>query len=79
MKALPVNFGFDFAEDAKKVFDSLKNREPLSVPEEIITEEHLLIDNMVADYFGFRDMLENIREALIEQVNFRLNRARPKK
>ena len=53
MKALPVNFGFDFAEDAKKVFDSLKNREPLSVPEEIITEEHLLIDNMVADYFGF--------------------------
>ena len=79
MKVLPIDFGFDFAEDAKKVFDSLKNREPLSVPEEIITEEHLLIDNMVADYFGFRDMLENIREALVEQINFRLNRARSPK
>ncbi len=79
MKALPVNFDFDFADAAKEVFDSIKHREPMSVAEEISTEEHLLIDEMVAEYFGFSDVLENIRVALVDQVNFRLNRARPEK
>ena len=79
MKALPANFDFDFADAAKDVFDSIKHREPMSVAEEISTEEHLLIDEMVAEYFGFSDVLENIRVALVDQVNFRLNRARPEK
>lgn len=79
MKMLPINFNFGFAEDAKKVFASLRNREPMPVIKEVYTEEHLLIDNMVADYFGFQDNLEDIRDALIEQVNFRSTRAKPKK
>ena len=79
MKTLPVNFSFDFAEDAKEVFESVKNREPMSVAEEIYTDEHVLIDDMVAAYLGFKDMLEDIRETLVRQVDFRLSRARSKK
>ena len=75
MKTLPVDFRFDFADDAKEVFDSIKNREPMPVSEEIYTKEHLLIDDMVADYFDFPDMRENIRNTLVDQVNFRLTRA----
>ena len=77
MKTLPVNFSFDFAEDAKEVFESIRNREPMSVAEEIYTDEHLLIDDMVADSLGFKDMLEDIRETLVRQVDFRLSKAQP--
>ena len=76
MKLLPIDLGFDFAEEAKGVFEQLKDREPKPVPEEVYTAEHLLIDDMVARYFGFADSQENIRQALIEQVNFRMSRAR---
>ena len=79
MKTLPINFNFDFAHEAKQVFDSLKNREPLPVAKEIDTDEHVLIDDIVADYFGFQDRLEDIRNTLIEQVNFRLSRAKSSK
>ena len=76
MKLLPIDLGFDFAEDAKKVFAMLKDRDPKPVAEEVYTEEHLLIDDMVARYFGFADVQESIRQALVEQVNFRMSRAR---
>ena len=76
MKTLPVDFDFDFADNAKKVFDSVGDREPMSVAEESYTEDHLLIDDMIADYFGFMDMRERIRDALIEKVDFRTNRVR---
>ena len=76
MKTLPVDFNFDFAVDAKQVFDSVRDRKPMSVVEEIYTQEHLLIDNMVANYFGFKDMRKRIRDALIERVRSRTNRAR---
>ena len=79
MKMLPIDFNFDFEREAKQVFEMLKDREPLPVAKEIQTDEHLLIDDIVADYFGFQDRLEDIRNALVEQVNFRLIRARSKK
>ena len=79
MKMLPIAFNFDFSADAKKIFRCLKNREPLPVVEEIATEEHLLIDSIVADYFGFGEMEEKIRDSLLEQVNFRITRAQPSK
>ena len=75
MKALPIDFDFNFSQDSKKVFDSIKNREPMPVLEEIQTQDHLLIDEIVADYFDFADMQQTIRDVLVEQVNFRLNRA----
>ena len=52
MKALPINFGFDYGTDARAVFEALKFREPLPVSEEVYTNEHLLIDDMVADYLN---------------------------
>ena len=73
MKTLPINFDFDFGNDAKHVFDLLKNREPLPVSEEIYTKEHLLIDDIVAGYFGLSSQKEAIRDTLINQVNFRLS------
>ena len=76
MKMLPIGFNFDFAHEAKQVSEMLKDREPLTVSKEIYTDEHLLIDDIVADYFGFQDRLEDIRNTLIEQVNFRLSRAK---
>ena len=79
MKMLPIDFNFDFGQEAKQVFAKLKDREPLPVAKEINTDEHLFIDDMVADYFGFQDRLEDIRNTLVEQINFRLTRARSKK
>ena len=75
MKTLPIGFNFGFVKDAKKAFNNIKDREPLPVWEEIWTEEHLFIDNIIADYFGFTDMQKSVRDTLIEQVNFRLGRA----
>ena len=77
MKTLPINFSFDFGNEAKHVFELLRNREPLPVSEEIYTEEHLLIDEIIAGYFGLSDQQEAIRDTLINQVDFRLSRARP--
>ena len=79
MKTLPIDFNFDFAHEAKQVFNMLKDREPLPVGKEIYTDEHLLIDDMVAGYFGFQNRMEDIRNILIEQVNFRLSRAKSSK
>ena len=79
MKMLPIAFDFDFSADAKRIFRRLKNREPLPIAEEIVTEEHLRIDEIVADYFGFEDMKEEIRDALLDKVNFRMTRAQPPK
>ncbi len=77
MKTLPVNFDFDFAGDAKKVFDLIRPREPLPVSEEVYTREHLLIDDMIADFFNISSQIEAIRQALINHVSFRLSRAQP--
>ncbi len=76
MKALPVDFSFDFANDAKQVFESSRTREPLAVREEVFTEDHLAIDDMVARYFGFSHQQQGIRDALVEHVNSRLSRAK---
>ncbi len=75
MKTLPVNVSFNFAKDAKEVFESIKDREPMSVSEEIYTDEHVLIDDMVADALGFKDLLESIKETLVRQVDSRLSKA----
>ena len=75
MKMLPITFNFDFSADAKRIFRALKNRAPLPVTEEIGTKEHLLIDEIIADHCGFRGMEERIKNALLEQVSFRISRA----
>ena len=79
MKMLPIAFDFDFSADARKIFHALKNREPLPVAEEVVTEEHLLIDEIIADYFGFRKSDEQIRNALRNQVHFRVTRSQAQK
>ncbi len=78
MKALPIGFKFDFANDARSVFDIIRNREPLPVSQEVYTKEHLLIDDMVADCLGFRNVQDSIRQTLVEQIDFRIARSRPK-
>ena len=75
MKALPINFAFDFAGKAKEVFKALEDRAPLPLAQEINTDEHLAIDQMVFDYFGFADMQSDTRSELIAQVAFRTNRS----
>ena len=75
MKALPINFDFDFAAQARQVFIDIQDRKPLPVQEEVYTQEHLRIDAMVADCLGFADKQDDIRNTLVEQVSFRLSRA----
>ena len=75
MKALPIDFDFDFADEAKAVFKVLKDRTPLPLAQEIRTDEHTAIDQMVFDYFDFSGMQNDTQERLLEQVAFRTRRS----
>ncbi len=75
MKALPINFDFDFADKAKTVFEALTSRAPLPLAQEIRTNEHLAIDQMVFDYLGFSDTQNDTRSELLAQVTFRTSRS----
>ena len=76
MKTLPIDFRFDFADRARAVFELLKERGPLPVAQEVRTDEHLAIDEMVSKFFGLEDRQESIRRDLIRQVAFRNERAK---
>ena len=76
MKTLPIDFRFDFADRARAVFELLKERGPLPVDQEVCTDEHLAIDEMVSKFFGLEDRQESIRRDLIRQVAFRNERAK---
>ena len=78
IKRLPIRFNFDFANEAKQALERIRHREPRSVSEEIYSDEHLFIDEIVSEYFGFSKVQEDIRETLVKQVNFRQTRARSK-
>ncbi len=75
MKALPIGFSFDFADEAKAVFNRLKRRAPLPLAQEICTDEHSAIDQMIFGYFGFSELLNDTREQLLNQVAFRNRRS----
>lgn len=76
LKALPVGFSFSFAEEARKMLDRMGTREPLPVWDEVETEEHRLIDEMVGEELGFAGKEDLIRELLLTQVSFRRARSR---
>lgn len=75
MKVLPTQFSFTFAEDARSVYLRLKSRRPYSVEDELATDEHILIDQMVGSYFGIGHRTEDIRRTLLELVRFRCRRS----
>ena len=75
LKALPVSFDFDFADEAKEVFNVLRGRGPLPVAQEVHTVEHLAIDQMVFNYLGFSKRQDYVREQLLELVAFRTSRS----
>ncbi|MCY4414722.1 MAG: Eco57I restriction-modification methylase domain-containing protein [Chloroflexi bacterium] len=75
LKTLPVSFDFDFADEAKEVFSVLRGRSPLPVAQEVHTDEHLAIDQMVFDFLGYSEQQDDIREQLLELVAFRTSRS----
>ena len=75
LKTLPVEFDFDFADEAKAVFKILKGRAPLPLAKEIRTDEHMAIDRMVFNYFEFSRIQNDTREQLLELVTFRTSRS----
>ena len=75
MKLLPVGFDFSFGHEARNVFQRLRRRDPLPAIEEISTEEHRDLDNMVGEYFGYQEMCQDIVDTLKQTVNFRINRS----
>lgn len=74
MKLLPVGFDFSFGRDARNIFQRFR-RNPLPVVEEISTAEHRYLDEMVGEYFGYKEMCRDITETLMQIVNFRINRS----
>ena len=76
IKQLPMNFNFDFADGARQVLNRLSGRSPLPLRQEIATAEHLEIDHMVSEYLGYTEVQDEIRNALLELVEFRANRSR---
>ena len=76
MKSLPIGFTFNFASEAKQISKQLSEREPMKVEGELYSNEHLLIDEIVSDYFGFTDYQNTIRDTLVEQVTLRTGRPR---
>ena len=76
MKTLPLDCRFDFSDEARTVFDVLRKREPLPADQEVYTDEHLAIDEMVSKFFGLEDRQESLRRDLVRQVGFRTARAR---
>ena len=79
MKGLPINFDFGFAQEAKEVFESLRRRAPLPVSEEVRSEEHLRIDELVGDRLGFAEMQDAVRETLVREVRTRASRSTRRK
>ncbi len=76
MKQLPVEFDFDFADEARGIYASLSDRDPMPVAQEVMTDEHIRIDELVAAYFGFEELSAQIRDTLVRQVGFRNTRAK---
>ena len=76
LRQLPMNIEFGRMVDVRDVFSRIRNREPLPVQEEVYTDEHLLIDDVVATELGFASSQDRIRHVLVEQVDFRLRRSR---
>ncbi len=52
LKEVPIYFNFERYQDIKNIFEELKNRQALSPMDEIDTEEHRRIDEIVFDYLG---------------------------
>ena len=76
MKGLPIAFSFDFGHLAREVFQTLRIRKPLPISQEILSDEHTKIDEMIGDYFNFSDEMGRVRNSLLERVNARMSRSR---
>lgn len=76
MKNFPINLEPGFVDEAKEVLDRLRLREPFPIQDELFTDEHLFIDDVISNYFGFSDLQDRVRDVLVEQVNFRIARAK---
>ena len=65
----------DMEKEARNIFNSLCQREPLPVLKEIGTPEHRAIDKLVCRALGCEAHEEKIRDALQEAVKFRGRKA----
>ena len=66
----------DMESEARKIFESLRHREPLPSLQEIETPEHRAIDALVCRALGCEEYEERIRKALQEAIALREKRAR---
>ena len=76
MKTLPIGFDFDFADAAKDIHARLQRRVPMAIQEEVYSDEHLMIDTLIGEYFGISHYSDAIRDALLERVTLRETRAK---
>ena len=66
----------DMESEARKIFESLRDREPLPSLQEIETPEHRAIDALVCRALGCEEYEERIQKALQEAIALREKRAR---
>ena len=75
MKRLPVGIRSDFAAEVKSVMKSLR-RDPLAIQDEVTSDEHQRIDELVFDRLGIGNAKDDVQTMLLEVADFRLRRSR---
>ncbi len=75
MKHLPVGIECDFATEVKSVMESLR-RTPLAIQDEITSDEHQRIDELVFERLGVGTVKDDVQTMLLEVAEFRVRRSR---
>ena len=69
LDAIPLYMDFKKLDEISEVFHKIKNRQAMSTTEEIYTEEHIRIDQIVFDYLGIpEDYRTNIVTTLKNKI-----------
>lgn len=55
----------------EQIFKQCRNREPAQTNEEIFSQEHKLIDRIVAEALGIKEYEDKIRDELLRQIVYR--------
>lgn len=76
MKGLPVPMRSNFGDAARRAFDLHQVREPLPVAEELASEEHLFLDEIVFGALGVEEAGEAMRRELLKKVADRSRKAK---
>ena len=76
MKPLPLGAPLEFGEKARRALVAHGKREPMPVAEELLSREHLELDDLVFGAMGMGDLGDALRGELLAKVSERVEKAR---